>query len=193
MIKTFFKKLFNKWYIYLPVIIVSAFTVNYYCDFITMPRGSETISVFMATENVIHDALRHYFLRSSPSYLRNVEISFINPSDSMYNEYFAKRGLNHADIFVLPTAKVSEELTTKQFIELDKNYVDSYIECEFDESGTGVLLHRKEDESKQFIEYGQDDYYIYFRKNSIHLGSMNNSKVNTALLITKALIQYEKE
>lgn len=192
------KAILKFWYIYLILIAVSVVGTIYYCDFINMPRNEETISLFICNYSTNSESLFSFLKEKSPDYLREINITNVNPKSSDYGYYMVNKGLNKADIFLLPESRLDKDLLNKQFAELNSGVLSSYFTYETEDLNRGVLYHKKGDSDSTLInlindKYEDENYYLFYRVNSKHIKGLNNSKVDTALMFTKELLNYEKK
>ena len=192
------KAILKFWYVYLLLIAVSVVGTIYYCDFINMPRNEETISLFICNYSSNNEALFSFLKEKSPDYLREINITSVNPHSSDFDYYMVNKGLNKADIFLLSESRMGKDLLTKQFAELKSDVLSSYFTYESEDLNRGVLYHKKGDSDSTLIsiindKYEDENYYLFYRVNSKHIKGLNDSKFDTALSFTKELLNYEKK
>lgn len=192
------KHLLRYWYIYLLLIVSSAIGTIYYCDFINRPKNEETINLFIASYTQKVEPIYDYLKEKSPSYLREINITLTNPKSADFGYFMVNKGLNKADIFVLPESYLFDDLLNNQFALLNEEVINTYISYIPDSSNHGVLLHNIGDNDNSLLQfkseqYSDEKFYIFYRVNSLHIGALNpKSKVDTALLFTKYLLEsYE--
>ena len=191
--KQVLKKILKKWYVYVVGVILASVVSVYFVHFVSMPRNEATISIFLASNNETKKKVFDILDDVKPSYLREIDITNVEPNNTEFGYYFAQKGLNKADIFVLPESKLTDEMLSKQFATLDQEYLSTYFTYTSEQTNHGILLHEKDKEDTLFNlkEELEENYYIFFRKNSIHCGNLNNSNFDTSIIFTKALLNYE--
>ncbi len=192
------KKYLKHWYVYLISIAVAVVGSIYWCNFINRPKGRETITVFVATYDQNTSKLYNFLSANSPSYIREINITAISPKSPDFNYFLVNYGLGKADIFILHQSYVYEELATKQFASMKQEVLNEYFTYETETYNRGVLLHEKGEDNNDIIQYTSSKYedenfYAFYRKNSDHIGKLNKSSSDTALLYTKALLEHGKE
>ena len=192
------KHLWRYWYVYLLLIASSVIGTIYYCDFINRPKNEETINLFVASYTQKSEPLYDYFKEKAPDYLREINITLVNPKSADFGYFMVNKGLNKADIFILPESYLFDDLLNNQFVTLNEEVIDSYFTYTTDSSNHGVLLHDVGNNDNNLLQFKSEQYtdekfYIFYRVNSLHIGDLNSkSKVDTALLFTKYLLEsYE--
>lgn len=190
------KKVLRFWYIYVLAIIASILGSVYYCHFINQPRNEETITLFIASYSSSADKLNNYLEDNSPSYLREINILMLNPKSSDFDYFMVNRGLNQADIFILPESYLFDSLIENQFASLSQDVLSNYFTYTAEDHNKGILIHdigQADNDLMTFKsdKYEDEKYYLFFRINSLHIGQLNNGEYDTALLFTKALLSYE--
>ena len=193
--KKIVKNILHFWYIYLLVIVSVSIGAIYYCDFIDMPRKEETISLFISSYTNDSNKLHSFLKEKSPDYLREINITFVNPKAPEFEYLMVNKGLNKADMFILTESYIFDSLIEKQFSPLNKEVVESYFTYESDESGKGILMHKPGDQDNDLYTFNNETYkderfYLFYRVNSLHIKGLNDAKVDTALRFTKELLNY---
>lgn len=192
------KRLLRYWYVYLLLIASSVIGTIYYCDFINKPRNEETINLFVASYTQKSEPLYEYLKEKSPKYLREINITMTNPKSADFGYFMVNKGLNKADIFILPESYLFDDLLNNQFATLNEEIINPYYTYSSDSSNHGVLLHNIGDKDNNLLQfkteqYDDEKFYIFYRVNSLHIGNLNKkSKADTAFLFTKYLLEsYE--
>lgn len=192
------KHLLRYWYVYLLLIASSVIGTIYYCDFINKPRNEETINLFVASYTQKSEPLYEYLKEKSPKYLREINITMTNPKSADFGYFMVNKGLNKADIFILPESYLFDDLLNNQFATLNEEVINPYYTYKPDSSNHGVLLHDIGNSDNNLLQFKSEKYedekfYIFYRVNSLHIGGLNNkSKADTAFLFTKYLLDsYE--
>ena len=197
--KSAVKLILKRWYIYLVAIIVAVIGSVYYCNFINMPRNEETISLFISSYSSNNNELLSHLKEKSPSYLREINILSVSPKSPDFDYFIVNKGFNKADIFILHESFLFDELINKQFSPLKEDVLNNYFTYSSDSSLKGILIHKKDEEDHGLItfkneRYEDENYYLFYRINSLHIKGLNDkAKVDTALLFTKELLNYEKK
>lgn len=190
------KKVLRFWYIYLISIAVAVIGTIYYCDFINKPRNEATITLFVSSYSQDSEKLNNYLESKAPNYLREINIVMVNPKSTDLDYYMVNKGLNQADIFILPESYLFEELIKNQFASLNNEVLNNYFVYETDSYNKGILIHDIGDIDNDLMtfnneKYDDEKYYLFYRNNSIHGGKLTNSNYDTSLVFTKALLEYE--
>ena len=195
--KSFFSRLLKRWYAYIIAIFFGTTLSCLYVDVTGQHRAEETITFFVSTYSTDDSKARAALTKDAPSYLKEVNLVNIPLSESNWEYYFVNRGLNHADVFVLPESRLTSAMLTEQFALLKPEVLSSYFSYEAEETGHGIYLHHKgENKPSPFLftseERKDENFYVLFRKNSIHIGGLYaKSSHDTALTMVKHWIDYE--
>lgn len=184
------------WYVYIVAIVAGVIGSIYYCEFINMPRKQETISLFVSSYSNDPTNLHKFLNEKKPDYLREINITMISPKSGDFDFFMVNKGLGKADIFILSESYLFEDLTNKQFANLNEEYLNTYFTYSTDESGKGILIHSAGSEDNDLMTFHNDKYdenfYLFYRKNSLHIGELGKKKWDTAIAFTKELLNYEK-
>ena len=196
MMKNKIRKALRFWYIYLIVVVASVVGTFYYVDFINRPKNEETITLFVSSYSQNSDNLQKYLEEKAPSYIREINIIVANPKSTDLDYLMVNRGLNKADIFILPESYLFEDLINNQFVLLNEEILNSYFSYQSDSYNKGILIHDIGESDNSLMtftneKYDDERYYLFYRNNSIHAGGLNNSSYDTSLIFTKALLEYE--
>ena len=196
--KSKMKHLLRFWYVYLFIIASSVVATIYYCNFINRPKNEETINLFIASYTSKSEPIYDFLKEKSPGFLREINITLTNPKSADFGYFIVNKGLNKADIFILPESYLFDDLLNNQFALLNEETTSSYFNYTADSSNHGVLLHDVGGEDNNLLQFRSEQYedekfYIFYRVNSLHIGALNpDSKADTALLFTKYLLNsYE--
>ena len=194
-IKQIIKNILRFWYAYVTLIAVATLSTIYYCNYINRPKQEKTISLFVSSYSLNSNKLYDFLKEKSPSYLREINISFVNPKSADFEYQIVNKGLNKADIFILPKSYIFDSLVEKQFASLNQDVLNNYFTYETDSYGKGIVIHKPGQEDNDLYtfrnsDYPDEDYYLYYRVNSIHIKGLNDSNYDTALMFTKELLNY---
>ena len=173
------KKVLRFWYIYVLAIIASILGSAYYCHFINQPRNEETITLFIASYSSSTDKLNNYLKDNSPSYLREINILMLNPKSSDFDYFMVNRGLNQADIFILPESYLFDSLIENQFASLNQDVLSNYFTYTAEDHNKGILIHNIGQADNDLMafksdKYEDEKYYLFFRINSLNICQLNN-------------------
>ena len=122
----------------------------------------------------------------------------MNPKSADFGYFMVNKGLNKADMFILPESYLFDELLDNQFAILNEEVINPYFTYTTDSSNHGILLHDVGDNDNNLLQFKSEQFtdekfYIFYRVNSLHIGALNaKSKADTAFLFTKYLLEsYE--
>ncbi len=189
----FFGKIKEWWYLYLAFLILIPIGVSYLTYVVNLPRNEETISIFIASCSTNVKELRAELEEEKPQYLRQISIKSYVYDDKDFSQYYNYFGCQDVDIVVLPESKISSGTVLSNYKKLDASLESdaaSYYYPEGSSSAYGKLIHKKGEENG-LITYKDDnhdeDYYLFYGKNSLHLGEMSGTNWNTALTFAEII------
>lgn len=193
--KRVIKNVLRFWYVYVLLAVTATLSTIYYCNFINRPKEEKTISLFVSSYTLDNNKLYDFLKEKSPSYLREINISYVNPKSADFEYQIVNKGLNKADIFILPKSYVFDSLVEKQFASLNQDVLNNYFTYETDEYGKGITIHKigqPDNDLYTFVNnnYPDEEYYLYYRVNSVHIKGLTDAKYDTALMFTKELLNY---
>ncbi len=188
-----FAKIKSWWYLYLIALVALPLGTCYLTYLVNLPRNEETITLFIASCQSSTKGLYEELMKNRPDYLREINIRSYVYYEDTFSTYYSYFGRGDADIVILPESKIASASVTSYYKKWSEDMIDSSSAYYSVESGLdvyGKLIHKK-GEDNSYISYKDDEhdenYYLFYGKNSLHLGPLSNSKWNTALLFAKIL------
>lgn len=198
------------WPSYLLIAIVSTIVVNFTFALINRPKEKEVFNIFIASYGCENNSVKETLQRQEnyPSEIRRFYVDSGILGTKQYQT--KKKGLSYsmADLMVFPISQLNTLEKYSDFchgFELDfvSNYFHIDDENNFiveDAKIYGFKIYdatSKEGIFKEYIKYENDDinedYYLIYKKTSLHLGkTKQNSKTDFALIIGRDFLNYEK-
>lgn len=179
------------WYLYLIALLVLPAGCYYLTHLVNLPRSQETITIFIASTNVSTKGLYEALEEAKPTYLREIVIrSYVYYEDS-FSTYYSYFGGSDCDIVILPQSKIDASKVASSYKKWSDDLVDpSQDYFSYENAIYGKKIHSKGEENGYIAykdEERDEDYYLFYGKDSIHLGSLSSSSYDTALLFTNII------
>ena len=198
--KDFFVHLKRRWYIYAAIAIIIVPLILFILDAVTKPTKIEKVSMFLSCYSC-SDEVSAYINENLPEGIREFDLGDFSQDETFYATYFNTYGKD-ADLVVL-SQKYSDMCSCDSFfIELDEEkIIERYgkdVEFYYYEGKAyGIKVFDKELKTGmalnniQYCKEGEEENsYLFFGKDSIHLGDFaNNSNDDAALKILDILWQ----
>lgn len=162
------KRIFSQLHIYVAWIILSSLVWSWIFMLATDTSAAKKITVFVEADNVRDTEFSILLEENMPQKLKMIKVRKF--SYAMFDSYT----LLNADIFIVKSANAEQ-------------YIDSFVKLEekegveyFYHNGEpyGIKVYDKETKkgsATKYISYEDDDYYLFFGVNSVHLGELNGS------------------
>lgn len=187
----FFASVKKWWYLYLIALLAIPSGSYYLTYLVNLPWDQETITIFIASTNVSTKGLYEALEKAKPSYLREIVIrSYVYYEDN-FSTYYAYFGGSDCDIVILPESKIVPSKVASSYKKWSDDLIDSSKEYySYENAVYGKKIHGKGDENG-YIAYKDgerdEDYYLFYGKDSLHLGSFSDSSYDTAFLFTNII------
>ena len=198
----FVKHFSEKWLIYLiSLILIFTFWLAV-IDEIVAVKPSEKIGIFLGTYGIYQSVDEEI---EKPSGIEKIEIFDANINEDYYFVIFAAYASNNDFDFSIVNEKQFRESDIQYYQTLDQEVIAAYFgEREYfslNDNIYGIKIYdgeTKEGILSDYVSYCIDDvaedYYLFFHKNSSHIGLLNNSSDDKAIQLIQALInQYTEE
>ena len=191
------KNINSKWYLFALAAIVCPISAIYFVDLVNMPRNEETLTVFIASCSLENGNLVELLKENKPDYLRQINVNSRLINDEYYETYLTANLLS-ADMFILPESKATSLEVGNYFAPIEEATMERYVLAPsyYQEKDVhyGIRLHAKGGTlSNAYFTYSlseqtDEDYYIFFNVNSMHIGDLSHEKYDTALIFSEVLI-----
>lgn len=204
------RRAMRSWPIYLLIAALSIVMVNFTFSLINRPKENEVFNIFIASYGCDGNSIREKLQKQEdyPSGIRRFYVENGILGTSQYDT--KKKGLSYsiADLMVFPLSQLDTLDKYSDFCHgFDAKFATDYFH--FDENSDFLMSEEKvygfkvyDASSKngmfsEYIKYENnelsEDYYLIFKKTSIHLGeSVQNSQTDYALIIGRDFLQYGK-
>lgn len=170
---SFKNHLVSTFFIYLAAIAVTIFVCSYSILLKTKPKDYQRFSIFSEVEFVNEGVFKDKFLKEVVPEDLVVDLYCTSKNDKSFNTMFSAYGLN-SDICVLSKTTLAS-FNDIQFLNLKNTIWDKEDNYIFGEYSVGVLCHKNEEEQlKEFFAFGNDDYYLFVLRNSVHIKGLSN-------------------
>lgn len=197
--KKFLSHFASRWYFYILIAVVAVLIWTFVIDGATAPAREEKVELFLTCYS-LKSELNDLANDNRPEYLRQVKIGAFNENETFYGAYFNSYG-SVADIVTLSQKFCDMTQCSKYFQPLDEDYIESRLGdiafYYYEGKAYGIRIYGKDDKqgmASEYIGYTADnaepqDYYLFFNKDSMHLGAMKDgSKDDGALEVIEYLM-----
>ena len=198
---------FALWMLFVILIWVIVFS------FITKPKKEESIYLFFGVEKAQTDLMYEDFKNDKPEYVKNIDITVFSTRTDAFDSLFATRGLLNTDVFVLPETYCEPSAMKALFYPVDRSVMKELFgeDVEFDKAAYedkvyGIKLYDKETDVGKATSYftytyyddagvkqAVGNYYLFFSKESLHLGGLSGSEADGAIVLAQAILNKAAE
>ena len=198
--KAFLGKIGKHWWVYLAWIVMAAFFWNWIFGILTQAKPEEKVSVFIGSYSNFYEKYTE-LNESRPDYLKTVEVNAYKVDSFYFSTYLSVFGYDEGDILILPESKTDKEGLAGRFGAITQEYLDLLPSLGYMEKNGqtyGIRVHDKAtgESLVNYIDYGagekEEDYYLFFGKNSLHTGKMSpnagNAERDGAIRIAQRLM-----
>ena len=178
----FLKNILSQLHIYIAWIILSSLLWGWIFMLVTDTSAAKKITIFAEVDNMHETELTLLLEKDMPEKLKMIKVHKF--SYAMFDSYT----LTNADIYI-----VGKENAEK--------YIDSFVALK-EEEGVEYFYHdgvpygikifdkeTKKGSATKYISYGDDDYYLFFGVNSVHLGDVNGSADDLSFVIAENIMK----
>lgn len=201
MTKVEFKTHINlNWKYYILGIIASFLLSLTAITIASYPTKKEKVAIFLTCYKT-EGNIKEYFDSIKPEYLETIELNIKHKEDTYYGTVI-KGYRKTADIMIIPESKINY-IITKNCLVLSDDIMNELSDKTFDyysfqDVKYGIKIYSKDTNEgilKDYVvfnkEGSEEDYYLFININSMHLGELNNSKYDGAVIILKEILNYE--
>lgn len=187
-------------WIYIACVMVVVFAYSWIFGYLTTVKTEEKITVFIGSNSATFEKTEQ-LNEVRPDYLKVVEVRAYALSDSTYDTCLTIFGYEMGDILILPESNLKEETCGERYAEISADYQSKFDNLgwyEVDGKVYGIKIHDKQSHQSLIdcLDYGKEDdeqdYYLLFNKNSVHIGDLSDASAinerNGALAIASELL-----
>ncbi len=169
------------WWIFLIYFFVCFFLIDSINRSITRDKENETLFIFVATNDIDNENFYKYINSIKDPYLKKVTYRYVKNDAIDFEQIYNTTLLSWCDIVILPESKI---VTNKldYFISIDLNDASKYFNNQayyvYNGKNYGIKIYdnaSKNGKLTSYLDYGNEDYYIFLRANSLHMGDLNNA------------------
>ena len=188
-VKVICKYLLSKWYVFVAWAVLSAVFWLWIVDLITRPTAEQKLSVFVCSESCEQSSLLEELGKVRPEYAVQLDFKWVRPNDNLFGEYYDAFAVYGGDIIIMPKSKLSE-ISYVDYFELDVEKVESrFGKTEYYYAANGNAYGIEIEVEKSIgAQASGDTYYLFFNKNSLHLGDWTGSPRDGALILAQVFI-----
>ncbi|MGM9608878.1 MAG: hypothetical protein ACI3XE_01485 [Eubacteriales bacterium] len=186
------KNIFSKFYLYLLWAMIAAMLWGWIFSFVTNTTPSKKVTVFINTYACSDTDLAVELEKDKPE---NIKMIKVHPfSFSLFDSSTFVNG----DIYIIKSSEIETYLPS--FCPLNEQFrvENPLYEYYYGEDGTawGIKVYDAATSTGVATEYltytvegaPQEDYYLFFNADSIHIGALNGSPSDAALTVAENLI-----
>lgn len=190
------RKMLSKWYIYFvsTILVVASFCII--TNVKSEPKENEKIN-FIIVSHGVNNGLKSYLNDNKPSGIKKIEFRYVDLNTKNINYIFSTLR-ESADFFILPLsyAENNPSITIKYSANIKVDYLNEKIDTSptyyySEDYAKGIKAYDKETKTgllSDYIDYGEDNYYLFFTYNSKNIGKLNNSDSEKAIDVLKEVI-----
>ena len=199
----------RNWFFYVLWIVIVVFAWEGIFAYLTKYKDEESVYCFFGVENVSTDALYDDLNRAKPEYVKNVDITARSSRTDGFDLLFYTDGRQNGDVFVLPDSFCEPSTMRSCFYPMDRSVVEELFGKETDcgiavieDKVYGIKVYDKNTDTaiaSEYFDYAYTDsdgvkqavgdYYLFFGKNSLHLGRLSGSKLDGAIVFAKVILE----
>ena len=195
--RNFIKHFAEKWLRYLIALILIFIFWLVIIDMLVAVKPENKIGIFIGSYGILQEIDDHI---EKPHEIEEIEIYDLNINEDYYFVIFSAYASNRDFDFSIVNEKQFRESDIQYYLILDEDTLVGYFgEQEYyfvnnqiygikiydGETKTGIL----NDLITYDAEESEDDYYLFFHKDSIHLGELNSSVDDKAIQIIRNMFE----
>ena len=201
-VNSILSKAAKHWYLYLVWFMVVFLLWELVCRVLIQIPQEEKLVFFVGSQDCDTDGLKNKLEENIQEYLKQVDVYYYASENNYFGTLLQLYGTK-ADLFILPESKATEALP--YYLELDIEKVKhSFGNVEFYQSEgkfLGIKIYDYESDTgklKEYISYynqevvPKENYYLFFNKESLHLGSWNDCLTDGAVVLMEVMWKNEE-
>lgn len=176
------KNIFSQLHIYVAWIILSSLLWGWIFMLVTDTSATNKITVFVEVDNMHETELSLLLEKDMPEKLKMIKVHKF--SYAMFDSYT----LLNADIYVVGSENAEKYI--ESFVAIEEK--DGYEYYYYNGIPYGIKIFDKKSKTgsaTKYISYGDDDYYLFFGVNSVHLGELNGSADDFSFVIAENIMK----
>lgn len=176
------KNIFSQLHIYVAWIILSSLLWGWIFMLATDTSAAKKITVFAEVDNMHETELALFLEKDMPEKLKMIKVHKF--SYAMFDSYT----LLNADIYIVGSKNAEKYI--ESFAMLDEK--DGFEYYYHNGVAYGIKIFDRETKkgnATKYISYGDDDYYLFFGVNSVHLGELNGSADDYSFVIADNIMK----
>ncbi len=194
--RNFIKHFAEKWLRYLIALILIFIFWLVVIDTLVAVKPEDKLCIFIGAYGISPNIEEHI---EKPSEIEEIEILDVNINQDYYFVIFSAHASNKDFDFSIVNEKQFRESDIQYYLILDEEkLIDYFGEQEYyrvNDDIYGIKIYDGEtkkgilgDLVSYNLEDEADDYYLFFHKDSIHLGELNSSSDDMAIQVIKSIL-----
>ena len=193
----------ERWYAFAAWLLITVLLASWLFPWLTRISPEEKLTVFVGSYSQDTGELRQVLERNKPEELVELNVYSGALDDGLYDAFYTTYGLSYADVMVVPRQAVEEIVSSENgnlsdfftviplgfFPNADWTYYSAggeHYGIRIYDSQTGKGFCSLIDFTKDGKE--NQDYYIFFNKDSVHLGGMREGGATDAAVAIAELL-----
>lgn len=185
------RALLSKWGVFAAWAAVALIFWSWAAEMLTRPSSEETLGVFVCSQSCDQGALVSALQEKRPEYVVQMNFRWVGEDDDLFSVYYDAFAVGESDLIVMPQSRLNE-YSYVDFFELDVQAVALTFGRDFEYYRTqeGAAYGIKIDAQASLGAQPADgeSYYLFFNKNSLHLGGWNGSARSGALALAEVFL-----
>ena len=200
-IKTIIKQ---RWYAFALWLLITVLLASWLFPWLARVTEDEKLTVFVGSYSADTSRLRQSLLSGQPEYIVKMDLYSAVLDDGLYDAFYTTYGLSYADVLVLPQQAAEKIVSAENgnladfFSVIPQGFFDrdewEYYSADGADFGIKIFDSATDKAFCSLIDFSKDgrekqDYYIFFNKDSVHLGGMKEgAERNGAITIAELLM-----
>lgn len=177
----------ERWYAFALWLLLTVLLASWLFPWLTRVSNTEKLTVFVGSYSPNTNTLRQRLEDSKPEYLVKLDLYSASLDDGLYDAFYTTYGLSYADVLVIPQQAVEKIISSENgtlsdyFAVIPQGFFSNeewtYYSADGENYGIRIYDSALDKAYCSLIDFTKDgkekqDYYIFFKKDSAHLGGM---------------------
>ncbi len=174
--------------VYAVFMAASVLTVVISAAYLGKTKEEDKVDILLISEQYDKEAFEEYLSSVKPAYLKELNYRYLSPSDSYFAQILGSYGAIEADIFFVPFSKLEEINCSSLMLPLEQAKIQNIYAKSLSFYASDDVIYGFEISGHGFSNEKEEPYYACFNKTSMHLGELNGSSLDGALVTAGAFL-----